>query len=175
MIWTSKVVAASDATVRLMPSTATEPFSMKYGASVARKETGQPVELAVACQRLDPSGAVDVPLHEMPAEPASAASGRSRLTSDPGCSAPSAVTRKVSGETSAPLPRRSGVGRVIRRSAQRAPPSRAHLRHGEAHAVGRDAVAEVKLRGQRGLDSQALSALDSASSAIRRDWLQSVP
>ena len=102
--------------------------------------------------------AVDVAEHEVPAEPAVARSGRSRLTTLPGVERPSVVTRSVSGETS--RRKHDGVAR----------------RHGQAHAVDGDAVARRQLGGRAAsatLEDAGPPALGPIAST--RPSLQSIP
>ena len=72
------------ATVRLMPSTATDPLRTSNGASVRRKADGQPVELAVrrASPRRCPIAST-WPWTKWPPNRLSARSGRSRFTGCP--------------------------------------------------------------------------------------------
>ena len=61
---------AQPATVRLMPSTATEPLRMKYGASAGGKPIVSQCDSAFRPNLLDHADAVDVSQHEVAVEPA---------------------------------------------------------------------------------------------------------
>src|SRR6185503_3960319 len=101
MIITSNMLAPSPATVRLTPSTATEPLRMKYGARLRSKDTVSQCE--------SPSGRISSttpvpstwPCTKWPPTRPSAAIGRSRFTLWSCRSDPSVVTRAVSGPISA--------------------------------------------------------------------------
>ena len=70
---TSNCRSPSPATVRLMPSTATDPLRMKYGASGGWKPDRQPVRLAFRPDLFDDADAIDVSEHEVAIEAAVAA------------------------------------------------------------------------------------------------------
>jgi len=95
MIWTSNSPARSSATVRLMPSTATDPSESAAGRG-GRECDRDAVELAFLGDRRDRPGGVHVTETKCPPMRLSARSGRSRFTSAPGPSAPRLVTRNVS-------------------------------------------------------------------------------
>ena len=71
-------VSPRPATVRLTPSTATDPLRMKNGASGRRKPDRHPVAVAVPPDLLDDADAVHVPENEVAAEPAVQASSGAR-------------------------------------------------------------------------------------------------
>ena len=85
-----------------MPSTAIDPLCTMYGASCGGKLTVSQWNSASGAQLLDVADRVDVPLHEVAAEPAVGA--QRPLEIHERCRAqatPSVVTRIVSGPTSA--------------------------------------------------------------------------
>src|SRR5438552_1970273 len=102
---TSKAASSSDATVRLTPSTATEPWGISSGASPRSRKAI--LTRAVDSTRVTAS-TVPVPstwprTRCPPSEPPKR-SGRSRLTAAPGRNAPSAVLASVSGPISKARP-----------------------------------------------------------------------
>ena len=98
-ICTSNRPSSSAATVRLMPSTAIDPLRIESGASVGRKLDREPVRTRLRAARRRPCPTPSTwPSTKWPPSRPSARSGRSRLTRRPGASAPSVVTRSVSGD-----------------------------------------------------------------------------
>ena len=131
MICTSKKSSASAATVRLMPSTAIDPFGTICAAERVGIAHAQPPELAFGPDVDDRADGVDVALHEVPAEPRVAAHRAlevARSTRAPARPAPSPASSPAR-----------------RRTRQSPPPDWTTVRQTPLTATlspGRDAVAD---------------------------------
>src|SRR2546426_331172 len=98
---TSKLMSPSPATVRLTPSTATDPWGISSGSSSRR---GSPIRTRVVDSTRVTSSTVPTPSTcprtRWPPRAPPNRSGRSRLTGSPGWSRPSVVRASVSGPSS---------------------------------------------------------------------------
>src|ERR671913_1179863 len=103
MIWTSNRSSPTLATVRLIPSTATEPLATNSDSNAAGYITVTRYESpSRAISAIEPVAST-CPWTKCPPILASARIDRSRFTAAPGRSDSSVVTRAVSGETSASM------------------------------------------------------------------------